>query len=419
MRGAAGDARPAWFEGLRYLTADEAPIPMVLKRTPEDFVVEEIPSITPGEAGEHLWIFVEKRLLSTPDLARRIGRAFDLTPKDIGWAGRKDARAVTRQWLSIRGGVPERLGEIEGEDLRVLRHARNERKLRVGALAGNRFELRLREIDAADRPRVECQLERLAGTGLPNYFGEQRFGFFGQTHELGRLLVQRRWRDYIHALVSPRHAVDSSAVTRLRDALASGERSAQRKLANLARELPRELDPLARQLARRPGDWKSAIRALERSTVRFHISALQARIFNRILALRLDSFDRPERGDLLQLHPSRSFFEVTAEEDLVSLRERAERFELSPTGPIPGWRSPLASEGPGEIERAVLAEEGLEAQIFHKVLPSLDVEGSRRSLRAPIGELRHSWEGADLSLSFLLPPGSYATVLVEELRKGI
>lgn len=412
------DNSPPWAPGFRYLTADEAPISLRFKKEPEHFIVEEIPSFEPGGEGEHLFLFIEKRNLATAEAARRIARALEVDHRDVGWAGRKDARAVTRQWFSARGAESDRALAVEGPNIHLLEHTRHHRKLRVGALAGNRFELRLTEIDPVDRPRAERSLALLQAKGLPNYFGAQRFGYHGQAFELGRLLLARDYAEFVRAMAGPDQSRDTSAIFALRDGLRSDGGAPHRNLGPLTGHLPGDLATIARQLARRPGDFESAVRALDRRTPRLFLSSLQARVFNRVLAMRLDTFDRPLRGDVVQLHPGRSVFLVDETEDLELLAQRAANLELSPTGPIPGWKAPRPEGEPAEIEARALAAEGLGYDSFRHVLPGVDLPGSRRPLRVPVGEMSYEWsEEGDLLITFVLPPGAYATSLIEELRK--
>ena len=158
-----------------------------LRTAPEDFEVEEIPAYLPSGQGEHLFLWVEKVGLDTPEAARRIASALGLRTDDVSWAGLKDRVAVTRQWLSVPARAEASLPMLEaGPELRVLTHARHGNKLRVGHLRGNRFRVRIR--DAARPEAAAPVLERLVAEGLPNAFGEQRFGR-GDTALRGRALV--------------------------------------------------------------------------------------------------------------------------------------------------------------------------------------------------------------------------------------
>lgn len=148
-----------------------------IRVAPEDFFVDELPGFEASGAGEHLLLTVEKRGMNTAFAAKRIAGWAGVDESAIGYAGLKDRHAVTRQRYSV--WLPKRqapdLAALEGDDLRVLEHAWHSRKLPRGALAGNRFVLRLRDVDG-ERCAIEARLEIIAAQGVPNYFGEQRFG---------------------------------------------------------------------------------------------------------------------------------------------------------------------------------------------------------------------------------------------------
>src|SRR5690242_15079779 len=109
--------------------------------SPETFVVEEIPAYEPSGEGEHTYVWIEKRGLTTMDAVKRLARALDTDARDIGYAGLKDRNAVTRQWISVPRVEPERVLAIAEPDLRVLAAKRHGNKLRTGHLRGNRFEV--------------------------------------------------------------------------------------------------------------------------------------------------------------------------------------------------------------------------------------------------------------------------------------
>ncbi|AOV18613.1 tRNA pseudouridine(13) synthase TruD [Acidihalobacter aeolianus] len=156
------------------------PISAVIRRIPEDFWVDEIPVTEPNGEGEHLWVFVEKRSENTAELANRLARAAGIRKSAVSYAGRKDRHALTRQWFSLHmPGLPDpSIEQLAQAGLNVLRHARHTRKLRIGALRGNRFSLCLREVEG-ERSTLDQCLQAIAEHGVPNYFGEQRFGRAG------------------------------------------------------------------------------------------------------------------------------------------------------------------------------------------------------------------------------------------------
>lgn len=147
-----------------------------LRVTPEDFFVEEILSFEPSGEGEHVLLFIEKREHNTDEVARHLGRQLGLKSRDVDYAGMKDRRAVTRQWFNLTmpgKPLPEAIDLPEG--VRLLEITRHSRKLKKGGLKANRFVLRIRDLQG-DKTDVESRLQKISTQGVPNYFGEQRFG---------------------------------------------------------------------------------------------------------------------------------------------------------------------------------------------------------------------------------------------------
>lgn len=168
-------SEPARAHGASVLTAR-------IRVSAEDFFVEELPAFEASGAGEHLLLTIEKRGMNTAFAAKRIAAWAGVDESAIGQAGMKDRHAVTRQrftvWLPKK--VAPDLDALQSDDLRVLDHAWHARKLPRGALAGNRFVLVLREVEG-QRDAIDARLQAIATQGVPNYFGEQRFGRGGNN----------------------------------------------------------------------------------------------------------------------------------------------------------------------------------------------------------------------------------------------
>lgn len=178
-----------------------------IKAVPEDFAVEELPLYPAAGAGEHLYVQVWKRGLSTRAAVQRLSEATGVPLRSIGVAGRKDSQAVTTQWVSLHAPGELPVQRAEGPDLRILATARHFNKLRRGHLRGNRFTVRVR--DATLPAAWEALLAACSIGGFPNLFGPQRFGPGGANASTGRHLLAklrgaRRLRDSerfaIHAL---------------------------------------------------------------------------------------------------------------------------------------------------------------------------------------------------------------------------
>ncbi len=161
----------------------------VIKRVPEDFVVDEMLGFTPSGAGEHVFLRIEKCGENTDYLARQLAKLAGVPVRNVCYAGLKDRHARTTQWFSVQ--LPGQAGPdwqaLESATVRVLEVTRNDRKLRKGAASGNRFELTVRDV-SAPVDALERRLAEIASHGVPNYFGPQRFGHDGANLERAREL---------------------------------------------------------------------------------------------------------------------------------------------------------------------------------------------------------------------------------------
>jgi tRNA pseudouridine13 synthase len=161
----------------------------------ETFVVEEVPAYEPVGVGAHTYLWIEKRGLTTLDAIRRIARALRVKDRDVGYAGLKDKHATTRQWLSVPDVPPETAAALALPDLRVLDARRHGNKLRLGHLRGNRFEVVLEDVRAGERERIEEALRGFAREGLPNRYGDQRFGSSGDNVAVGLAVLRGERRE--------------------------------------------------------------------------------------------------------------------------------------------------------------------------------------------------------------------------------
>ncbi len=171
----------------------------VLRQRPEDFVVMEELGFQPAGEGEHVWLQVEKTACTTDWLVRHIAALAGVRRHDVGFAGQKDRQAVTRQWFSVYlpqgraidwSRLEQCADEARGERIRLLTVTAHRRKLRRGQHRGNRFDLLLRQVQG-DPALLQARLQHIAAHGVPNYFGEQRFGREGDNavrflHQLGQ-----------------------------------------------------------------------------------------------------------------------------------------------------------------------------------------------------------------------------------------
>jgi len=162
---------------------------------PETFLVEEIPAYPPQGEGPHTFGWMEKRDLTTLEAIKRVARLLGVDPRDVGYAGMKDRHAIARQWVSVPEVPPERILEVSSPDLKFLEAKRHRNKLRMGHLAGNRFEVVLEEVSSEEAEGLSTAFLSLAKSGLPNHYGHQRFGVAGDNVEVGLAVLRGTRRE--------------------------------------------------------------------------------------------------------------------------------------------------------------------------------------------------------------------------------
>ncbi|MEO8365183.1 MAG: tRNA pseudouridine(13) synthase TruD [Pseudoxanthomonas sp.] len=329
-----------------------------IRTTPEDFRVEEMDAFEPTGEGEHLLLTIEKRGLNTAAVAKHIAAWAGLPEMAIGYAGMKDRHAVTRQRFSVH--LPKRvapaLALLQAEDpgpgsgpyLRVIDATWHNRKLPRGALAGNRFALVLRDVQG-DPAVIDTRLAQIGARGLPNWFGEQRFGRDGGN---------------IAAALS----------------MFAGRRVSR--------------------------DQRSIL-----------LSAARSELFNRVLAARVReaSWDQALDGEVWVLSGSRSVFGPEPWSE--ALGSRLVRFDIHPSGPLWGAGELRSTGSCAETELAAL--QGDDAMALRTGLEAAGLKHERRALRLVADGLAWQWqEDRGLRLEFSLPPGCYATALLQELGRA-
>ena len=400
---------------LPYLTREFPGVGGVIKQRAEDFFVQELPLYEPGGQGEHVYVEVQKVGLTTFDAIAQLARGLNVSSRGIGYAGMKDARAVTRQIFSILGTTEEAVKSLQIPNVTVLWAARHDNKLRLGHLSGNRFAIKIRNVQPTDVVKLQPVAELLSKRGMPNYFGEQRFGRRGNNDLLGAALIRDDNEAVLKLLLgTPDASVDDPATLKARTAFDA------RDNATAMHAWPRRSGMERRILARlmkthRPS---AAVRTVDEKIRRLWISALQSRVFNAVVAQRIDQLDQLWTGDWAYKHENGACFPV---EDAATEQPRADAFEISATGPLVGYRMSLPQGKALEIEQAALADVHLAPEDFRKA-GKHKVKGARRPLRVRPTDLELTGgvdeHGGYIAVAFTLPSGSYATVLLRELMKS-
>ena len=397
-----------------WLTSDVAGVPARIRERQEDFRVHEIPRERPEGRGEHILFQVEKRGIPTHQLVSALARELGVDRRAFGVAGRKDARAVTTQWLSVEGVSEDRIRRVTLPGVRILEMGRHPRKLHVGALLGNRFELRLRGVDPAHLRRIMTVLPSLEIRGVPNYFGPQRFGSRGDSAVVGRALLRSDWEGALRTLAGDPQDQDTPLIHRARAAFDAGRYGEAAELWPPAFREPRLVNRLLAEGKRS----EEAVRAVGRRMLDLYRSAYQSWLFNALLSVRIEEIDHLHPGDLALRHADGALVEIAhpAHHD-----EGVSGGRLSPTGPLFGPRMRRPSGEVQRLEEGILAWAGVRAGEFARRRGNRRM-GLRRPLRFGLGEAAIS-SGTDahgpyVELRFRLDPGCYATAVLREVVKG-
>ena len=464
--------------GMDYYVSDAPGVGGHLRASPEDFRVREVEAFEsepldadPG-AYPNVLARVTLRSWDTNDFASELSDRLGISRERVSWAGTKDKHAVTTQLFSVEKGDPEELRGVEIRDAEVELLGRTGRPVLFGDLAGNAFEITVRGVDDpehADATTADLRafasgddaadaVESANGdtddpvtVGVPNYFGQQRFGSKRPiTHEVGLAIVRDDWEGAVMAYLGNPHEREPEQT---RDARAYVERELRRSSdrstgersdpGDNSRDWDGALDRFPKALGyeralchsladaddESPEAFRAALETLPTNLQTLFVNAAQSYLYNRVLSERLERglpFDRPVAGDVvcfadgdapegLALPDTDRTQRVTAER-VGTVERHCERGRAFVTAPLVGTETELADGEPGEIEREILDEVGIEPSDFS--LPGeFDSTGTRRAVavRTEIGTERADDDA--VRFSFSLPKGSYATVLLREYLK--
>ena len=342
------------------------------KAKPEDFVVNERLEVDFTGEGEHLWLHIKKSGINTAYLAKLLSEWADIPLRDVGYSGLKDRLALTTQWFSLR--LPKKqkpdsdfapVDIKEHETVKIIAEHWHNKKLNRGTHNANQFVITLRDIEFAkdqtlgDKSSVEQHLQTISKTGVPNYFGPQRFGFGGNNI-----------REALNLFARPLKSTSS---------------------------------------AKKKNKRKSAVR--EQNSM--ELSAARSLIFNQILAARVQdgSWNTGLNGEVFNLNGSGSIF--ASEHMDETLQARVASGDIHPTAVMWGAGNNKVAGDAAELENTVVQQDALLAALATG-LEQREVKAQRRALRLPVEDL--SWRWADeqdgeqtLVLSFTLTTGSFAT----------
>ncbi len=338
----------------------------VFNPSPRDFTVEEIPLYPFTREGEHLVLKVRKKEMTTWEMLDAISNHVGIRRREMGYAGLKDKYAMTIQYISLPAKFEEKLDAFSHEKIKILDKVRHNNKIRVGHLKGNRFEIRLKKVLGVQKDKIDSVLKWVKAHGVPNYFGNQRFGTEGNNWEDGKKLIEgklkirdRKTREFLMG-------------------------SYQSYLFNgwLSRRM--ELNLLLQEFSEAETE---KLMKLPEGTLKG--------------TKEQGSFFKLLEGDLMMHYPYGRLFEA---DELSKEAERFETKDTAPTGLIPGTRVKRA-QGSARVIEEVFDEE-------------IKMNGARRYAWIQVTDITKNYveEKAHYELSFTLPKGSYATNVLDVLR---
>ena len=416
--GGLGDPMP------RRRMLDSPILPGRIKLRDQDFIVDEMPLYEPKGTGEHLYLRIQKKGLAHTELMDIVKSHFRVSEEAVGAAGMKDRVAMTSQTISVHlpgrseqvASASEATGAIEDQRIQVVWADWHENKLRRGHLEGNRFSIRIRDLDPLQAPIVWRGLQELEKRGVPNHYGTQRFGYRRNTHRLGSMVLRKAWDELVAELLGAKGSWSPAHQQRQREAFDRGELKSA--FSGWGRRDVAERRVLQALIAGKSPE--KAIRSVSRHMRSFWVSALQSSIFNHLLEERLESgtFDQLVPGDVAFRHETRkSFLADAAAFEAADLPAELAAFELSASGPIVGPGMPQASGDVLTREKAAFEASGVDDELFAQ--SEFDFRGTRRPYRVRISNLEldsgFDDHGPYIRAAFDLPRGSYATVVLREI----
>ena len=336
-------------------------ITAIIKSKAEDFIVEENIDIEFSGEGEHCWLYIKKRECNTDWVAQQLAKYCNVKKLAVSYAGLKDRHAVTSQWFSVQlpGKPTPDWAEFESsfsasgsdENIQVLQSFRHNRKLQRGVLKSNTFNITLRELNDSSDKTFELltrRCEEIAHSGVPNYFGSQRFGRnYNNLDQAEKLFSKPRY-----------------------------------KITKHKRSL--------------------------------YLSAARSWLFNCILSERVKQgvWDKRLPGDVFMLDgKSACFRDETEEETGENLDQRLKSNEIHPTAILWGEGDAMTALQAAELESGIIDQ----FPIYRDGLVAARLQSQRRACRVIPGQFSCSRQADDFEVSFTLPAGSYATMVIAEI----
>lgn len=388
----------------------------VLRTIPEDFTVEEMSDHPPGE-GPYLICRMTKTNWDQHRAIKAVASGLGISHQRIGFAGTKDKRAVTTQYLSLYKISKEQIGALAIPGIHLYPVGNEQHPIKLGQLIGNRFTIRIREINESVLEGLD-DVTHTISDGIPNYVGYQRFGVTRPvTHCIGFEILKGNFQEAIRVMIGkPGSSMDET------EKKARLHYSDTEDPAETLRLFPVRLSlerSVLHYLISNPGDYKGALQTLPRTLRSMYVSAVQSWIFNHSLSMRIQdgrALDKPDVGDRLIWPDGRTDIVTRATMRAASVQVKRNKCSIALL--LPGGKN-IPGEGEDEMNIASLMDScGISSGMFENMSSILDTTfaGSFRSIVQKT-DLTSTRQEEGLDLSFMLPPGQYATTVLREIMK--
>jgi len=368
---------------------------------------------------------------------KELARALGISHRRISWAGTKDRRAVTTQYIAVHGLEPDALGRVSLPGVSLEPAGRSGHAIPLGDLRGNRFTIRIRDCDPEELgPRVdEVAGAGAAGTprpgsadagfrgfptpGFPNYVGIQRFGVIRPvTHLVGERILRGETEGAVMAYLGASYPAEPGEVREAREDFSAG-----RDVKEALRRYPVRLTferAMLHHLDGHPADYAGALRALPPRLLSLFVSAYQSFLFNTLLSRRCAQgipLDQPAPGDRLLFADGKE--DRVTGGNLAAAALQVSRGRARVGLFVPGSGGPPAAGRDEDPAWPLLRELGISGEDFARAakLVGAAYEGMTRPV-ALSAEIDHGVTGTDVTLGFFLGPGQYATTVCREFMKA-
>jgi len=372
-----------------------------IKEKPEDFFVKEIIDIPLGDSGEYAYYKLRKVDRNTIDIVRELAKRFSLPVKNITFAGLKDKNAVTEQYLAIKGlkKIPK---EVEGKNYKLSLVGFSDQPLELGNFKGNYFEIVVRNVSKGERINAERNLEFIQKYGFANYFGEQRFGSVKNAKEfIVKHLLAHKYEEALREYLLSYS--DWRMKRRLKKLWGNWKEylKAMPKQAIYERKIVEEL---AKGVS-----YKQSFLALPKNIRLMFAFTYQSYLWNRFLyrfIVRYFSFCEVSQGI-----KDWTYAFYTRMNDTIF--EKVKNLEI----PYLGKEYKPSDPKVAKIIEEILSEEGISEETLNqeRIGIKLFTDGVRKAIAIPKDLKMERVSRSAVKVSFTLPPGSYATVLLRKL----